>query len=164
MNSEPTPMPTLFAHPDDYVTHDAECLKELQEMGDAMKEYNSIEITDMRAPFDFGFDHENGDKDRRNRLEETVTKLEKVLAEEIVVPGCTLAECKRSKDGVRIKVYWAGYGEDSRVQNHILLHVCKYTFKEVNVPQIMVLCKKRGGDIFPYIDIVKQIKQKIENK
>jgi len=179
MNTEdfPPPMPTLFeptlfkkvgfAHPDEYVTHDMECLKQLQEYDEVMngngKEYMPISA-EMWVPFDYGFDHENGDKDKRNRFEETMTKLEQVL-HEIVVPGCPLAECKRAKDGVRIKAYWAEPEYDERgrrEENHIMLHLCKYTFKEVNVPQLIVLCSKRGGDIFPYMDIVKQLKQKIE--
>jgi hypothetical protein len=189
MNTDlPPPMPTLFeptsfeptsfkkvgfTHPDEYVAHDTECLKQLQEFDEVNKENKYMPISgEMWVPFDYGFDHEKGDKDRRNRLEEAMAKLEQVLAEEIVVPGCQLARCKRSKDGVRIKAYWAEpesneYGSNERgrrTENHILLHLCKYTFKEVNVPQLIVLCSKRGGDIFPHLDIVKQLKQKIENK
>jgi len=192
MNTEdfPPPMPTLFeptlfeptlfkkvgfAHPDEYVTHDKECLRQLQEYDEAMSgdgnEYMPISA-EMWVPFDYGFDHENGDKDKRNRLEEAMAQIEKVLAEEIVVPGCQLAGCKRSKDGVRIKAYWAEpesneYGTNERgwrEENHILLHLCKYTFEEINVPQLIVLCSKRGGDIFQHQDIVKQLKQKIYPK
>ena len=194
MNTEdfPPPMPTLFeptsfeptvfeptlfkkvgfAHPDEYVTHDMECLKQLQEFDQVKKENIYMPISaEMWVPFDYGFDHENGDKDKRNRLEEAMTKLEQVL-HEIVVPGCPLADCKRAKDGVRIKAYWAEpesneYGSNERgwrEENHILLHFCKYTFEEINVPQLIVLCSKRGGDIFQHLDIVKQLKQKIENK
>ena len=177
----PPPMPTLFeptlfeptlfanvgfAHPDEYVEKDAECLKQLQEYDEVMKENKYMPISaEMWVPFDYGFDHENGDKDNRNRLEEAMAQIEKVLADEIVVPGCHLAECKRAKDGVRIKAYWAEPEYDERgrrTENHILLHICKYTFNEVNVPQLIVLCSKRGGDIFPHQDIVKQLKQKIE--
>jgi len=163
---EPTSFEKVgFAHPDEYVENDAECLKQLQEFDEVKNETQYS--TEMWVPFDYGFDHENGDKDNRNRLEETLTKLEQILAEEIVVPGCHLAECKRSKDGVRIKAYWAEPEYDEcgrRTENHILLHICKYTFKEVNAPQLIVLCSKRGGDIFPYIDIVKQLKQKIDQR
>jgi len=184
MNTDlPPPMPTLFqptsfkkvgfTHPDEYVAHDTECLKQLQEFDEVNKENKYMPISgEMWVPFDYGFDHEKGDKDRRNRLEEAMAKLEQVLAEEIVVPGCQLARCKRSKDGVRIKAYWAEpeesneYGSNERgrrEESHIMLHFCKYTFKEVNVPQLIVLCSKRGGDIFPHLDIVKQLKEKIEN-
>ncbi len=177
-DSPPMPMPTLFeptlfeptlfkkvgfTHPDNYVENDAECLKQLQEYDEVMKgnQYSA----EMWVPFDYGFDHENGDKDNRNRLEEAMTQIEKMLAEEIVVPGCQLAECKRAKDGVRIKAYWAEPEYDERgrrEENHIMLHLCKYTFKEINVPQIILLCSKRGGDIFPHLNIVKQLKEKIE--
>ena len=186
MNTDlPPPMPTLFeptlfeptlfeeekicfAHPEKYVTHDTECLKQLQEFDEVKNgnEYMPISA-EMWVPFDFGFDHENGDKDIRNRLEETMTKLEQILADEIVVPGCPLAECKRCKDGVRIKAYWAEPEYDERgrrVENHILLQVCKYTFTDMNVSQLIVLCSKRGGDIFPHMGIVKQLKEKIEYK
>ena len=174
--STPPPVPTLFeepvkvgfVHPDEYVTYDAECLEQLQDLDAVTNENKYMPISaELWVPFDFGFDYENCDNDNRNRLEDTMTKLEQVLADEIVVPGCSLAGCKRCKDGVRIKAYWAEpeYNERGRrEENHILLHLCKYTFKEVNVPQIIVLCRKRGGDIFSHLDIVKQLKQKIENK
>ena len=159
---EPTSFEKVgFAHPDEYVEKDAECLKQLQEYDEVMKgnQYSA----ELWVPFDYGFDHENGDKDNRNRLEEAMTQIEKML-QEIVVPGCQLAECKRAQDGVRIKAYWAEPDYDERgrrEENHIMLHLCKYTFKEVNVPQLIVLCSKRGGDIFPHLEIVKQLKQKI---
>ncbi len=143
---------------------DAEYVKDLRELDDVLKEQGHQAIAELWTPYDFGFDYERGDKDNRNRLEEAMTKLEKVLSEDIVVPGCALAECKRTKDGVRIKAYWAEPEYDERgrrAENHILLHACKYTFPNYDVPQIVVLCIKRGGDIFPHIDIVKQLKEKI---
>jgi hypothetical protein len=173
MNAELT-MPTLFqptlikkvgfSHPDEYVKNDTECLKQLQEFDEVKKE-NQYSV-EMWVPFDYGFDYEKGNKDCRNRLEESMNKLEQIL-HEIIVPGSSLAKIKRSKDGVRIKAYWAEPDYDElgrRTENHIILHLCKYTFKEVNVPQIIVLCGKRGGDIFQHMDIVKQLKHKIENK
>lgn len=139
----------------------------LQDVETVMKEYDPITISELWVPLDFGSD-----------CEDVMTKIEKILAEDIVVPGCQFAQCKRCKDGVRIKVYWAEpesneygsneYGSNEyrrREENHILLHFCKYRspFKGIDIQQIVVLCKKRGGDIFPYIDIVKQLKQKIKN-
>jgi len=175
MNTDEHPPPSLFeepvkeisfALPEEYSKNDAECLKGLQELDEAKKENEYMPISvEMWVPFDFGFDHENGDKDSRNRLEETMTKLEKIIAEDIVIPGCPLAECKRAKDGVRIKAYWAEPEYDERgrrVENHILLHVCKYTFPDYDTPQIVVLCRKRGGDIFLHIDIVRQLKALIQ--
>ena len=170
MNTDDPPPPSLFeepvkeisfALPEEYSKNDAECLTGLQELDEAKKENEYMPISvEMWVPFDFGFDYEKCDKDNRNRLEETMTKLEKIIAEDIVVPGCSLAECKRAKDGVRIKAYWAEHGED--LQNHILLHVCKYTFPDYDTPQIVVLCRKRGGDIFLHIDIVRQLKALIQ--
>ena len=93
---------------------DAEYVKDLRELDDVLKEQGHQAIAELWTPFDFGFDYERGDKDNRNRLEEAIAQIEKVLAEEI------------------------------------------------NVPQIILLCSKRGGDIFPHLDIVKQLKEKIE--
>jgi hypothetical protein len=135
----------------------------LQDVETVMKEYDTITISELWVPLDFGSD-----------CEDVKTKIEKILAEDIVVPGCQFAQCKRCKDGVRLKAYWAEpecneYGSNEyrrREENHILLHFCKYIspFQGIDIQQIVVLCKKRGGDIFPYIDIVKQLKQKIDTK
>jgi len=158
-NAEP------IASHEHYPNRDAEFLNGLQEVDEAIKEYGNMMITEILTPFDFGFDYEKGDKENRNRLEEAMNKLEKVFAEDIVVPGSPLEECKRCNDGVRIKAYWADPEYDERgrrMEIHILVHVCKHTFPNYDVPQIIVLCMKRGGDIFQYLDIMKQIKSKIE--
>jgi len=128
----------------------------LQDVETVMKEYDPITISELWVPPDFGSD-----------CEDVMTKFEKILAEDIVVPGCQFVQCKRCKDGVRFKAYWAEPESNEytrREENHILLHFCKYIspFKGIDIQQIVVLCKKRGGDIFPYIDIVKQLKQKIK--
>jgi len=184
MNTDelPPPMHNLFeespeddektigvAHPDEFANYDAECLKKLLELNAVVKgnQYTPVSAK-IWVPFDFGFDLENdANSDNRNRLEETLNQLEKVLAEDIVVPGCQFAGCKRANDGVRIKAYWAEPAYDERARRteiHILLHLCKFTFKEVDVPQIIVLCAKREGDIFQYVDIVRQLQTVIENK
>lgn len=139
----------------DIIANDNQRLKSVPDYDKGVQGFNSWAILDINPGYAFGFDYANGDRDKRDRLEETLSGLEKVLQN---VVRATV--CKRTDDGIRIKAHRL---EPDGKQTHIMLQVSKIVKGQDELSRLVVRAVKRGGDMFAFRDMFDKIKTAVES-
>jgi hypothetical protein len=137
------------------VDKDDMCLAIVPEYDAGVQSFPDWSILDIKPCYAFGYDFANGDRGGRNRLEETLSGIERVLRD---VAKVTV--CKRASDGIRIKAHRV---EPDGEQTHIMLQVSKIV-QVGELSMLMVRAVKRGGDMFVFRDMFDKIKNAIENE